>query len=161
MRLAAWALALAVVPAMALAADAPPAVNPEARPFPSPDKARGEVDMAVTAAVATNTRVILVFGANWCHDSRALAGWFATPRFAAMLRDRGYKVVWINVGDNPGEKGRNADLARRFGLGPIKATPTVLILDSNGRPANLADAPKWSNASTRTGDAIFDYFAKR
>lgn len=161
MRRLALALALVVVPALALAADPPPASHPEARPFPSPDKARGEVEKAVLAALPAKTRVILVFGANWCHDSRALAGWFATPRFAAMLRDRRYNVVWINVGDNPGQKDRNDLLARDFGLGPIKQTPTVLILDTSGEPVNLADAPKWSNASARTGDAIFDYFAKR
>lgn len=160
MRLIAVALALATAPSLALAADAPPVAYPEARPFGSPDHARADVDTALMAAVATDKRVILVFGANWCHDSRALAGWFATPRFAAMLRDR-YEVVWINVGDNPGEKDRNGDLARRFGLGAIKVTPTVLLLDSTGKPINLADAPKWSNASTRSADAIFAYFAKQ
>ncbi|MDB5677820.1 thioredoxin family protein [Sphingomonas bacterium] len=160
MRFAAFALALAAVPAFALAADSPPAAHPEAKPFGSPDSARGEVELALTTAIATDTRVILVFGANWCHDSRALAGWFATPRFATMLRDR-YEIVWINVGDNPGEKDRNGDLARRFGLGAIKGTPTVLILNSKGKPRNLRGAPKWRNAASRSGDAIYDYFAKQ
>lgn len=160
MRIAALALALAPVPTLALAADCPSPAFPEARPFGSPDRARNDVEAALTTAIATDKRVILVFGANWCHDSRALAGWFATPRFAAMLAAK-YEIVWINVGDNPGEKDRNLDLARRFGLDGIKGTPTVLILDSTGKPVNLSDAPRWRDASTRKSDAVFDYFAKR
>jgi thioredoxin-related protein len=159
-KLAAIALALGAVPALASAADPAAAARPEARPFGNPDAASKDVDAALIAAAATGKHVILVFGANWCHDSRALAGWFATPRFAAMLRDR-YEIVWINVGDNLGEKDRNGDLARRFGLGPITKTPTVLIVDGEGKPLNLADAPSWANASTRSEDAIFRYFAKQ
>ena len=72
------------VPALALAADRRP--YPEARPFGHPDRAQRDVAAALARAQPpTSHRVILVFGANWCHDSRALAGWFATPRFAAML----------------------------------------------------------------------------
>ncbi|MEO5937411.1 MAG: thioredoxin family protein [Sphingomonas sp.] len=143
-------LALAVP---ALIAAAP---NPEARPFGHPEQAQRDVAAAMARASANGHRVILVFGANWCHDSRALAGWFATPRFRGMLAGK-YEVVWIDVG----RKNKNLDLARRFGLDGIAATPTVLIVDAGGKPMNLADAPGWGNASTRTGDAIFDYFAKR
>ena len=160
MRLAALALASAALPALAAAAGTPPAAYPEARPFGSPDSAPAEVAAALAAAKATDRHVMLIFGANWCHDSRALAGWFATPRFDAMLRGR-YRLVWINVGDDPGEKDRNRALARRFGLGKIKGTPTVLILDRDATPLNAADAPTWRNASSRSGDAVFDYFAKR
>lgn len=127
---------------------------PEARPFTPPERAPADVAAAQARAATNGHRVLLVFGANWCHDSRALAGWFATPRFAAMLRDR-YELVWINVGDRAGQKNRNRDLARRFGLDAIKGTPTVLMLDSAGQPLNLADAPSWRNAATRSGDAIY------
>jgi len=143
------ALALAVP---ALIAAAP---NPEAKPFGHPDRAQHDVAAALSRAAARGHRVILVFGANWCHDSRALAGWFATPRFRAMLATK-YEVVWIDVG----KKDKNLDLARRFGLDGIKGTPTVLIVDAAGKPQNLADAPGWNNASTRSSDAIFAYFAR-
>ncbi|THD35656.1 MAG: thioredoxin family protein [Sphingomonas sp.] len=130
--------------------------HPQAKPFGHPDRAQRDVAAALTRAAREGHRVILVFGANWCHDSRALAGWFATPRFRDMLAPR-YEVVWIDVG----KKDKNLDLARRFGLDGIAGTPTVLIVDAAGKALNLADAPGWRNASTRTSDAIFDYFAKR
>lgn len=159
MTLAALALALLATPSAALSADKPAAPYPEARPFPGPAAASGEVAAALVRARANGHRIILIFGANWCHDSRALAGWFATPRFAAMLAAR-YEVVWVNVGDEPGEKDRNLDLARRFGLDGIKGTPTVLILDSTGKPVNRDDAPKWRNAASRSEGSIYDYFAR-
>lgn len=159
MRLAALALLLAAVPAAALSADTANAPYPEARPFPNPNAAPGEIAMALLSARSKDHRVILIFGANWCHDSRALAGWFATPRFAAMLAAK-YEIVWVNVGEDPGEKDRNIDIAKRFGLDGIKGTPTVLVLDSAGKPVNLDDAPKWRNAASRSEGAIYDYFAR-
>lgn len=157
MKLAALALLAVAVPALAAPVDTITAAHPEARPFGKPEDAARQIDQALTAAATKGRRVILVFGANWCYDSRALAGWFATPRFTAMLRDR-YEIVWINVGDAPGEKDRNLDLARRFGLDGIKGTPTVLVTDASGKPLNLGDAPSWRNASTRSEQSIFAYF---
>jgi len=152
--LAAAAIALVVQPGAAdTAASTTAHAHPEARPFGDPDRAGRDVADAMERAKANGHRVILVFGANWCHDSRALAGWFASPRFAAMLSPR-YEIVWIDVG----QKDRNLDLARRFGLDGIKGTPTVLMLDSAGKPLNLKDAPRWHDASTRSEDKIYRYF---
>ena len=149
-----------VLPAAAPAPDASPVTapipgHPEARPFGHPDRAARDIAAAQERAKKSGHRVILVFGANWCHDSRALAGWFASPRFAAMLAPR-YEIVWIDVG----QKDHNLDFARRFGLDGIKGTPTVLILDSAGKPLNLRDAPRWHDASTRSEDKIYRYFAR-
>ena len=146
-----------VAPPMVAKTAAPVAApgHPEARPFGDPDRAGRDVADAMGRAKANGHRVLLVFGANWCHDSRALAGWFATPRFAAMLGPR-YEIVWIDVG----QKDHNLDLARRFGLDGIKGTPTVLMLDSAGKPLNLKDAPRWHDASKRGEDKIYRYFAR-
>jgi hypothetical protein len=154
--LVAAAIALAVQPGAADTATPTTApVHPEARPFGDPDRAGRDIADAMVRAKANGHRVILVFGANWCHDSRALAGWFATPRFAAMLAPR-YEIAWIDVG----QKDRNLDLARRFGLDGIKGTPTVLMLDATGKPLNLKDAPRWHDASRRSEDKIYRYFAR-
>ena len=160
MRIARCVVAAAILlTAPGLAADTAPPVaapaHPEARPFGDPDRAAHDVADAFARAKENGHRVLLIFGANWCHDSRALAGWFATPRFATMLAPR-YEIVWIDVG----QKDRNLDLARRFGLDGIKGTPTVLMLDSAGRPINLKDAPRWHDASSRREDKIYRYFAR-
>jgi thioredoxin-related protein len=146
----------ALLLALAVPAIVSAAPNPEARPFGHPDRAQHDVAAALARAAANKHRVILVFGANWCNDSRALAGWFATPRFHDMLAAK-FEIVWVDVG----QKDKNLDLARRFGLDGIAGTPTVLIVDAGGKPLNLADAPTWRNAASRQGDAIFGYFAKQ
>ena len=87
------------LPAVApVAADAPVAAvaAPEARPYDETADASEAVAAAMTRAALADKRVIVVMGANWCHDSRALAGWFATPRFAAMLDSR-YEVVFVDA----------------------------------------------------------------
>lgn len=60
-------------------------VHPEARAFAVVPDAMADVDAALARASANGKRVLLVMGANWCHDSRALAGWLETPRFAALV----------------------------------------------------------------------------
>lgn len=149
--LAALALSACAAPAPTPVA-APP--HPEARPFTAAPDATAEVDAALARAAAADKRVILVFGYDACHDSRGLAGWFGTSRFQAMLQPR-YEVVWIDVGS---ERKLHADLAQRFGVGPIVGTPTVVIADGAGHVLNAADAPGWRNAASRSEDAIFTYF---
>ena len=48
---------------------------PEAAAYLVSDDAMGDVDVALARAASNDKRVLLVMGANWCHYSRALAGW--------------------------------------------------------------------------------------
>jgi len=128
------------------------AAHPEARPFEESADATAQVDAALARAQLNEKRVILVMGANWCHDSRGLAGWFAQPRFAAMLEAK-YELVYVDVG----HRDRNIDIARRFDLKAIKGTPTVLVLSSSGDLLNRQSAPKWRDAASREQDDIFAY----
>ncbi|MEH6662334.1 MAG: thioredoxin family protein [Parasphingorhabdus sp.] len=154
MRLLLLALAaLTLVPLSAVSAEPHGGDHPEARPFESEADATEQVDAALARAQLAEKRVIVVMGANWCHDSRGLAGWFAQPRFDAMLQDK-YEIVYVDVG----YKDRNIDIARRFGIKAIKGTPTVLVLSPQGELLNRKSAPKWRNAASRTEEDIFTYF---
>jgi hypothetical protein len=113
----------------------------------------GDVDAALARAGANGKRVLLVLGANWCHDSRALAGWLETPRFAALTAER-YEVVFVNVGMPQTGDGHNLDVARRFGLAEVPGTPALLVLTAEGSAVNLDTAASWRNAGTRSEDAI-------
>lgn len=144
---------LALFPESALLAEPAEARHPEARPYDAATDATAAVDAALARAILAEKRVILVMGANWCHDSRGLAGWFAQPRFAAMLQDK-YEIVYIDVG----QRDRNIDIARRFGIKSIKGTPTVLVLSPQGGLLNRKSAPKWRDAASREEDDIFAYF---
>jgi len=129
------------------------AEHPEARPYDKTVEASVAVDQALERAAVTGKKVILVMGANWCHDSRGLAGWFAKPRFADMLNQR-YETVYVDVG----MRNRNIDIAQRFGIKKIKGTPTVLVLSSAGVLLNPKSAPTWRDAASRDEGEIYRYF---
>lgn len=133
--------------------------HPEARPFDQTADANADLDAALMSAVQGGRNVILIMGGNWCHDSRALAGWFATPRFIEMLNQR-YSTVFVDVGVPQTGKGRNLDIAKRFGIKKVKGTPLVLVLSPDGRRLNSQkDAGTWRNAASRSENDIFAYFA--
>lgn len=137
----------------------PPATNfapahPEARAYAVTPDAASDVDAALTRAAANGKRVLLVMGANWCHDSRALAGWLETPRFTALVAGR-YELVFVNVGMPQSGDGHNLDIARQFGLKDFPGTPALLVLTADGLLVNPDTATSWRNAASRTDDAIF------
>ena len=132
--------------------------HPEAKLYDASRDARTDVSAAFVRAKAANKRLILLMGANWCHDSKALAGWFESARFKAMLTPL-YEIVYIDVGKPQRREGRNIEIAREFGIKKIKGTPTVLILSADGMLLNKKDAPTWRNAASRSEDDIFAYFA--
>ena len=128
--------------------------RPDAKSYQVSASAMADADAALARAAASGKRVLLVFGANWCHDSTALAGWLETPRFAALAAER-YEVVFVDVGVPQTGQGRNLDIARRFGLAEMPGTPALLVLSAQGELLNRDTATSWRNAASRSEDAIF------
>lgn len=129
------------------------AAHNEARPFNQNADARTDVDRALNAARDNGTMALVVMGANWCHDSRGLAGQFETERMQTLIKDH-YELVYVDVG----QKNRNIDIAQEFGVDAIIGTPTVFVVSSNRKVLNLDTAPTWRNAASRSSDDIYDYF---
>jgi hypothetical protein len=148
---ASLALALA---ACATTPDSAAPAHPEAKSYAVTPDAMGDVDAALARAAASNKRVLVVMGGNWCHDSRALAGWLETPRFAALVAER-YELVFVNVGLPQTGDGHNLDVPQRFGLAELPGTPALLVLTPEGKAVNLDTAASWRNAASRAEDAIF------
>jgi hypothetical protein len=132
--------------------------NPEGLAYFADRNAQIDVDRALVDAKASGKTVIVIMGANWCHDSVGLAGWLDTPRFMTMMRDR-YAIVYVDVGIPQIGKGRNLDIAKRFGINKLKNTPLVMLVSAEGKLLNgKKDAVSWRNAGSRSEQAIFDYF---
>ncbi len=128
---------------------------PEARSYNLSENAMADVDAALSRAKESDKRVLLVMGANWCHDSRALAGWLETERFAALI-DAEYELVFVNVGMPQTGDGHNIEIAQRFGLEELPGTPNLLIVTADGTLINADTATTWRNAASREEDAIYD-----
>ena len=151
-----------VAPATTVAA-APAPVTPEpprpqARSYLVSDNAMGDVDAALERARASGKRVLLVMGANWCSDSRALAGWLETERFVDLI-ERKYELVFVNIGMPRTGDGHNLAIARRFGVPELPGLPNVLVLTADGTLVNPSTATSWRNAESRSGDAIYEELA--
>ena len=113
------------------------------------------IDTALAAAGRSGKRVLLVMGTGGCHDSAWFANLIATDRFAPV-RDR-YEIVYADIGmPHIVGRGRNPDVAKRFGFKKIKGTPTIAVVDAQGRVLNRKAAPKWRNAASRSDDEIYN-----
>lgn len=128
---------------------------PEAELYDASIDASVEVDAALARAGERDVNVMLVLGANWCHDSRAFAGWLETDRFAAMLEER-FEVVFVNVGMPQSDDGHNLQIAKRFGFDSLEGTPTVLVIAPDETVLNADTAKTWRNTASRNEDAIYD-----
>lgn len=128
---------------------------PEARSYIVSDDADADVDAALARASENGKRVMLVMGANWCHDSRALAGWLGTERFAGLI-DREYELVFVNIGMPQQGDGHNLDIARRFGLEDLPGTPNLLVVTPEGTLVNAKSATTWRNTASREEGAIYE-----
>lgn len=152
---------LLTLPAVApvAATEAPSLVRDKTKAYDPAANAEAAVDEAVASAKASNRKAILAFGANWCHDSAVLSDLLASDRLKPMIAAH-YELVFIDVGHPQDGKGRNLDLAARFGIKDLKSTPALLIISPVGTPLNLGEAVGWRNAASRKPDDVYAYFER-
>jgi Thioredoxin-like len=159
------ALLLQTVVPIATPTPVPPAPmerrgNPEALAYVADRDAQADVESALASGKASGKTVLIIMGANWCHDSIGLAGWLDTPRFMVMMRDR-YETVYVDVGTPQTGKGRNLEIAKRFGIKKVRNTPLVMLVSADGKLLNdRKDAVSWRNAASRSEDEVYRYFAE-
>jgi Thioredoxin-like len=122
--------------------------------------AQSELEFKLKVAKASRQKLLVIMGGNWCHDSAALANLIDTPRFVGMMTQN-YETLFVDVGVPQTGRGRNLDIAKRFGIKKVKGTPLVLVLSADGTLLNSKnDAASWRNAASRSEDDIFRYFAE-
>ena len=96
-------------------------------PYDEKADAAAEVQQALGAAHADHKQVLLVFGANWCEDCRALDK--ALQGTSRTLIQGKFDVVKIDVGNFD----KNLELDARYGH-PIKnGIPAVVVVDADNQ----------------------------
>lgn len=124
--------------------------HPEANLFDETRDAKADLEAALAQGVAEDKVTLVAMGANWCHDSRALAGWFTKDEeFVTLLEDE-FVVTYIDVA----QKNRNIDIAQRFGYNEIVGTPTLFMVAPDGTVLNPDTAGTWRNSASRTKPEI-------
>jgi hypothetical protein len=152
---AAFAACAAVSPPGTTPSPGAAAAGGETAPFDAARNAMADVDAALARASAEDRLALLVLGANWCHDSRGFAGKLADPAIAPVI-DKSYVVVFVDVG----QRDRNLDVARRFGVQDLVGTPTLLIVSGAGALLNRDSVHDWRDADKRSAAEIAAYLER-
>ncbi|MEM9403506.1 MAG: thioredoxin family protein [Pseudomonadota bacterium] len=146
------AFCLAFCPQNADAAGA----DPDGRLYLPTDSAMADVDNAISRAGDAGKRGLVVLGANWCHDSRALAARLNESPLAEVVEDN-YELVFVDVGFYE----HGTDVLQAFDVPQLYATPTVLIVDPSTR--QLVDNEErhlWRNADRVDMKTSVEFFEK-
>lgn len=117
-----------------------------------------EVKAAIAQASGKGTparNVVLVFGANWCKDCRALDRHMRDPDLAAIL-EKNFIVVKVDVG----RMDKNVELGEKFGVPVANGIPALAVLDSRGKLLYAQDQGQFANARHMTYESFKAFFAK-
>jgi len=97
--------------------------------------------------------IILVFGANWCKDCRALAEQMLKDELAALVV-KNFVVVKIDVG----RMDKNLDVAAKYGVPVENGIPALAVLDSKGNLLYAQDQGQFADARHMSYESIKAFF---
>jgi protein disulfide-isomerase len=120
-------------------------------PYNETADAKAEIKQA--QATATNTPIILVFGANWCPDCLALNK-AMTQGASAPLLSRDFKMIKIDVG----RFDKNKDVAESYGVPLEKGIPAVAIISPKNEVLYVTKEGELANARRMSDDGIYQFF---
>lgn len=128
-----------------------------AAPLPYDEKAdaKADVQRALSAAKSSGTPVLVVFGANWCPDCRALDKALSTGENAELMA-REFKVVKVDVG----QFDRNLDLAARYGNPVKKGIPAAVVLSPEGEVLYATRLGELADARHMSDTGVYDFFKR-
>jgi protein disulfide-isomerase len=121
---------------------------------PSAD-AKADIQTALAQAAATNEPVLLIFGANWCADCRALDKSLKTSRNAELM-SHDFKVVKVDVGNFD----HNLDVAAKYGDPIKKGIPAAVIVSPTGQVLYATKGGELADARRMSDDGVYEFFRK-
>jgi hypothetical protein len=150
-----WRIALSAAAVLAVAVT-PLRADGTTVLYPPSENAMAEVDAALARAGAAGRLALIVLGADWCHDSRALAERLQAEALAGLIAQH-YETVLVDVGYLE----RGQDIVQPFGVPVYYATPTVLIVEpATGRLVNAGDRHQWGAAASIGMSDTVGYFTR-
>jgi len=138
-------LAVALATGVAVAAD---------RPYDESADAKAQIATALHEAAAAKEPVLLIFGANWCADCRALDAALKTGPNAELMTK--FKVVKVDVGNFD----HNLDVTAAYGNPTKKGIPSAVIVSPDNKVLFVTRAGELANARSMSADGIYEFFTK-
>jgi thioredoxin len=128
-----------------------------AAPWPYNEQADAVADVqhAIAAAQVDHKKVLLVFGANWCPDCRALDK--AMHGSSQHLIDSEFDVVKIDVGNFD----KNLTLANRYGNPIAKGIPAVVVVGARNQVLYSTKGGELANAGKMSEQSIYDFLKQQ
>ena len=140
------ALSLALAAGLAGAAD---------RPYDTTADAKAQVKAALAEAASAGEPVLLIFGANWCEDCRALDQALHTERNAALVASH-FKLVKIDVGNFD----HNLDVVEAYGNPIAKGIPAAVIVAPDNHVVYATRAGELADARRMSDDGVYEFFSR-
>jgi thioredoxin 1 len=137
----------------ALAATAVLAATPA--PYDEKANAAADVQHALSSAQGEHRKVLLVFGANWCGDCRALDQ--ALHGSSGPLIDGKFEVVKIDVGNFD----KNLDLDARYGHPIGRGIPAVVVVDASNQVIYSTKGGELANARKMGEQGVYEFLAAK
>jgi protein disulfide-isomerase len=131
------------------------AANAADRPYNETADAKLDIKQALTQAATAKIPIIVVFGANWCGDCRALDVAMKTGASAPLL-SRDFKIVKVDVG----QFNKNVDIAKSYGVPLEKGIPAVVIISTNNEVLYATKAGELADARKMGDTAIYEFFKR-
>jgi len=124
-----------------------------ALPYDESADAKAALQQALSSAGSDQRQVLMIFGANWCEDCRALDLALKSGRNAEQMA-REFRVVKVDVG----RFNRNLDLSRAYGDPVGKGIPAAVVLSPDNRVLYATRAGELANARRMSESGIYDFF---
>ena len=122
-------------------------------PYDEAADARADVKRTLAEAGKRNMPVLVIFGANWCLDCRALDKALHEGRNAELV-NREFKVVKVDVG----RFDKNLDLAEAYGNPIKKGIPGAAVLSPQGSVLYITKLGELADARHMSETGIYDFF---
>lgn len=113
------------------------------------------IDTALAKARDEGKHALIIFGADWCHDSRGLVDHMHEDERLSAFLETHFVTAQIDVG----MRHRNIDQLNRFGVRAAFGTPTLVVADGDGQPLNGQTAHDWRTANDASTDDIIAYLS--
>ncbi|MBY6064172.1 thioredoxin family protein [Pseudidiomarina sediminum] len=116
-----------------------------------------QITAAQQQAQRENKLLMVILGADWCHDSRALMQNFTDETLHRQLAER---FVMVRVDVSYFDQGDG--VTEHFQQPTFYGTPTVMIIDPHsGQVTNKADWQHWTNAASYSSADYQAYFLEQ
>ena len=122
-------------------------------PYDDSADAHAALAAALKEARSANKDVLVIFGANWCADCRALDE--AMRGSSAALIDSRFVVIKVNVGNF----NANLDIARHYGNPISRGIPAAVVITPGDEVLYATKAGELANARRMSEQGIYDFFS--